>query len=53
MDNVANYHVDHPISPKPLIMKATKKKVLVSPSSTHKKGQIRDHGVWVLMMMNV
>ncbi len=38
MDNVANYHVNHPISPKPSIMKATRKKVLVSPSSTHKKG---------------
>jgi hypothetical protein len=38
VDNVVNCHVDHPISPKPSITKAIGKKVLVSLSSTQKKG---------------
>lgn len=36
VDNVANCHVNHPISPKPSIVKVTGKKVLISLSSIQK-----------------
>jgi len=39
VDNVVNYHVDNPIYPKPSITKAIGKKVLVSLSSTQKRGR--------------
>ncbi len=45
VDNVVNFHADHPISPKPSITMAIGKKVLVSLSSTQKWANKKSRGL--------